>query len=72
MPSEGEDEEMEAHLGREVEDADPAEGGPILIRGLDAGPHTVLVGALGRRGKVLRVVLRDGETRRSDVRLDPR
>lgn len=66
--------EIEVHAGREVQDdsADPADGGPILIRGLDPGPHIVLVGALGRRGKVLRVVLREGETRRIDLALEPR
>ncbi len=42
------------------------------IRGLDAGPHTVLVSAPGRRGKALLVVLADGETRPLDVRLEKR
>lgn len=44
----------------------------LVIRGLDAGPHTLVVGAPGRKGKVLRVVFNEGETRRIDLTLEPR
>jgi hypothetical protein len=49
-----------------------AEEGVLVLRGLDAGPHLLLVGARGRRGKEVRVVLRAGETRRLDLALASR
>jgi len=42
---------------------------PGAVRGLDAGPHTVLAGAPGRVGKVARVVLSEGETKSLDLAL---
>ena len=47
------------------------EGG-IAVRGLPPGPHLVVVGARDHVGEVRRVVLKEGETRRLDVRLPPR
>jgi hypothetical protein len=54
--------------------ADRRVGGPgaLVIRGLDAGPHTLLVGAPGRRPKAIRVVLAPAETRRITVALKRR
>jgi len=43
---------------------------PGPVRGLDAGAHTVLVGAPGRVGKVGVVTLSDGETKTLDLHLD--
>jgi hypothetical protein len=55
-----------------TEKGPPSGESRLVIRGLDAGAHTLLVGAVGRRGRVLRVVLENNETRRIDLRLDPR
>jgi len=44
----------------------------LPLRGLDAGPHLLLVGARGCRSKELRVVLAPGEARRVELALDPR
>jgi len=52
-----------------VDDAEPDR---ILLRGLDPGPHTVLVGARGCIGKVARVVLKPGEYRKLPLTLAPR
>lgn len=43
----------------------------VTLRGLDPGPHRLLVGARGRRSREVRVVLRPGETRRLDLALPP-
>ena len=39
------------------------ERGLCRLRGLDAGPHTLIVGAHGRMSKIVRVVLKRGESR---------
>jgi hypothetical protein len=49
-----------------------AEGGTIVLRGLEAGPHTLLVGAEGREGVAYRRVLRPGERRRLKPTHPPR
>jgi hypothetical protein len=38
--------------------------GKIVLRGVAKGPHTLVVGAEGRRSVAHRIVLREGETRR--------
>jgi len=46
--------------------------GRFVLRGLDAGTHTVLVGERGCVGKVARVVLEPGEPRVLELTLEPR
>jgi len=46
--------------------------GVISLRGLDPGPHTLIVGAKGRRHYVHRIVLKPREHREISVKLPPR
>jgi len=50
----------------------PFETGKIDIRGVADGPHALIVGARGHRGEVRRIVLRNGETRKLEIRLPRR
>jgi hypothetical protein len=46
--------------------------GRLQLADLPAGPHTLAVGADGCEGKVLVIVLHEGESRRVEVFLKPR
>jgi hypothetical protein len=47
-------------------------GATAAVLGLLAGAHTVIVGAEGHVGRAMRVVLKEGETRKIRVRLPRR
>jgi hypothetical protein len=49
-----------------------SEEGPLTIRGIPDGPHTLIIGAPDCIGQVRRIVFRDGEAYEIDVVLRPR
>jgi hypothetical protein len=51
---------------------EPSDDGCLLLKGIPAGPHVLVVGAPGRTSLVFRLVLREGETRRIRPELPPR
>ena len=46
-------------------------GGRLTVGGLDPGPHTVIVTAKGHVGRVMRVVMKEGEVRKLAFALRP-
>ena len=44
----------------------------LVLEGLREGPHTLIIGAPGRKHYVMRIVLKPGETRTIDLPLAPR
>jgi hypothetical protein len=46
--------------------------GRLQLRGIDAGPHTVIVSARSHQGRAMRLILEPGQARSVDVALAPR